>query len=1165
MAIPADRYKLLPLRGTKANLDAGITNIRDGEICYAIDQDQYYQNESGTLVSVGATKAQGVLAQSAVQPGDLATVATTGSYNDLSDKPSDTGNSPVDSVNGQTGAVVLDAADVGAATTAQGALADSSIQAGDNISELVNDAGFITVEEVPPGGVTSVNTKTGDVVLDSDDVNEGSSNLYSQWSNESSGIAFQGNVEINELEVTGTVKAATFDVDSLLELPGVMDSGDVLLVNRGSLSYRTTYGNLRDSILAVEPPVITSVSLSLVPSENAARFTNQSFLVASDIVDSNPRATKTIDAHVDGMLSKTVKFTEPLESSNNNSTLEDWASFVTSSQPLASPAANSFDGNPLTSCYSESAADSISWESITFPLSGVFGITNNGYGYTVTIIHGTDTLVESVPDFIGGGPYVWTAPPLGNIQKVTLLSNTATSATNFSSFSLDGVEIIAGQAIEDLALTFAANADMEGIAAGDAVSQVSSFTEPLESLEMSPGGWNLTSAVENQPWCDVTYGDGKFVAISYGGGAMYSTDGINWTLASTPEASPWQRVTYGNGKFVAVANSGTNRVMYSANGITWASTLAAEPNSWTDVTYGDGKFVAVSSSGTNRVMWSTDGVNWTSVLAAESYNWRSVTYGELPDGTKRFVAVSNNGTKRVMYSTNGTQWTLASAVEANNWISVTYGGGKFVAVAGSGTNRVMWSTDGIDWTPASATAANGWYGVTYGGGKFVAVSFDGTNQVMHSTDGINWTSASATGTNYWYGIAYGGGKFVATAVNKADPAMWSINGEDEELKALTFADGTDMTALASSDVVSQVNNFTEPLESSEAVTYSNYLTADEWWSEDFLPENAFQPGSFDGNVGLRAQAADSVDMIFDCSTFPISGEIAWTGYYATQTFSVQREGQWLAQELKTGVQNASTNYTFTFNTQELFGNDDLITGIKSVGGSAGSYATCRGIKINGVILLDNSLSLTFPAATDMTVLAAGDGLSQGATSGTVGFITGTTAALSSSAGPWISGVDVTTGDITTTGTVGPVIGTTATLSSSSGVWISGEDVTTGDKTTTGTVGDVSGTTATLSSSSGTWISGEDIVGPEKTITVYNARLYCVFDSNGDISDLQETPQLPSYTTEVFNPNLVLTFPATFPTGNTPDQDLPEGVTLTVEVTATNIAGTDGPVAATIEP
>ncbi len=48
------------------------------------------------------------------------------------------------SVNNQTGAVTLAASDVGAATTAQGTLADSALQSGANISTLTNDSGYIT-------------------------------------------------------------------------------------------------------------------------------------------------------------------------------------------------------------------------------------------------------------------------------------------------------------------------------------------------------------------------------------------------------------------------------------------------------------------------------------------------------------------------------------------------------------------------------------------------------------------------------------------------------------------------------------------------------------------------------------------------------------------------------------------------------------------------------------------------------------------------------------------------------------------------------------------------------------------------------------------------------------------------------------------------------------
>lgn len=70
MALSDPRYKILPLRGAYSALNAEVANITEGEICYAADEDQYYQKEGGVLVPVGATKAQGLLADTAVQPGD---------------------------------------------------------------------------------------------------------------------------------------------------------------------------------------------------------------------------------------------------------------------------------------------------------------------------------------------------------------------------------------------------------------------------------------------------------------------------------------------------------------------------------------------------------------------------------------------------------------------------------------------------------------------------------------------------------------------------------------------------------------------------------------------------------------------------------------------------------------------------------------------------------------------------------------------------------------------------------------------------------------------------------------------------------------------------------------------------------------------------------------
>lgn len=131
-----------------------------------------------TLWTEAPTLAQGILADSALQPGDNnSELVNDAGYITLAEVPADA----VTSVDGRTGVVTLtdiyapivhthvktditdfDEADY--ATAAQGALADSALQSGDNVSELANDAGYITLAEVPPGGVTSVFSRQGDVV-----------------------------------------------------------------------------------------------------------------------------------------------------------------------------------------------------------------------------------------------------------------------------------------------------------------------------------------------------------------------------------------------------------------------------------------------------------------------------------------------------------------------------------------------------------------------------------------------------------------------------------------------------------------------------------------------------------------------------------------------------------------------------------------------------------------------------------------------------------------------------------------------------------------------------------------------------------------------------------------------------------------------------------------
>jgi len=62
MPTPTSRSKILPARGSKANLDAALTagDLLEGELCYAKDEDALYQVEGGVLVKAGG----------GLQPGD---------------------------------------------------------------------------------------------------------------------------------------------------------------------------------------------------------------------------------------------------------------------------------------------------------------------------------------------------------------------------------------------------------------------------------------------------------------------------------------------------------------------------------------------------------------------------------------------------------------------------------------------------------------------------------------------------------------------------------------------------------------------------------------------------------------------------------------------------------------------------------------------------------------------------------------------------------------------------------------------------------------------------------------------------------------------------------------------------------------------------------------
>lgn len=266
------------------------------------------------------------------------------------------------------------------------------------------------------------------------------------------------------------------------------------------------------------------------------------------------------------------------------------------------------------------------------------------------------------------------------------------------------------------------------------------------------GDWQDTTMPWEQPWNDVAYGDGKFVAIAeQTSRGAYSEDGITWKQMNMPVSAYWSSIAYGNGKFVAVSYNHSTVSAYSLDGVNWTQTTMPASANWCSVIYEADKFVAVANP-SDRAAYSLDGITWVETTMPSNSPWLDIAYGN-----NKFIVVSYEG-GNLAYSNDGITWEQTTMFPYAGWRSVAYGNGVFVAVERD-SNNAAYSSDGINWTMTKLPASGFWGNVVYGNGLFVATIGDGS-AAAYSRDGINWTSLGKTTRDYW-DVAYGDGKFVA--------------------------------------------------------------------------------------------------------------------------------------------------------------------------------------------------------------------------------------------------------------------------------------------------------------------------------------------------------------------------------------------------------------------
>ena len=360
------------------------------------------------------------------------------------------------------------------------------------------------------------------------------------------------------------------------------------------------------------------------------------------------------------------------------------------------------------------------------------------------------------------------------------------------------------------------------------------------AYEMGIADPTLVSPTNYSGYPDIPYipSSSEITSIQYVGGFT--------TGAPMPVASRWQDITYGGGKFVAISDVSTihsgdgqvftgEQVMWSSDGFNWVVANQSENAEWKGIAYGNGKYVAVSAGpiggnnyfvGNTRVMWSTDAITWNAASALSvtvesgskrEMKWADIAYGE-PNGQPTFVAVANMGTgNHFMHSSDGINWTGAGLAPGQvdtgeisgnpdgeyddiRWTSVAYGGGKFVAIASDdNTNRCKYSTDGIIWHDgAIGLPYRNFKAVTYGepNGQptWVAVA-EKTSTIsggaFYSYDAINWFQSTSVWNNGWVNVTYGEPNGQPRFMAVAD----YVHGSDNGNKAMYSDNGIDWIAL----------------------------------------------------------------------------------------------------------------------------------------------------------------------------------------------------------------------------------------------------------------------------------------------------------------------------------------------------------------------------------
>lgn len=262
--------------------------------------------------------------------------------------------------------------------------------------------------------------------------------------------------------------------------------------------------------------------------------------------------------------------------------------------------------------------------------------------------------------------------------------------------------------------------------------------------------------------------------------------------AVTLPAGTWTGVSLANNQWFATPNNsdlGGDYIATSGDGITWTKASVALPSAatWEPVQFGGGVYLTYDLD-TSKYATSTDGVTWTARTFSQSI--RSIRY---IDGLGWFATTSNS----YFTSADGVSWTSGTALPTGNPTVVTQAGSRvilsgvqayaYAATISSGTLSSFSVLLGeVSWQPLAFNSSSVLFGQPSTGGMLVE-PFSGSATAVAFPDpamlvGATWdaargrwivlaTGASGSSTGGIYTITANGSsiaKRAAIAVNYAE-------------------------------------------------------------------------------------------------------------------------------------------------------------------------------------------------------------------------------------------------------------------------------------------------------------------------------------------------------------------------------------------------------------